>query len=145
MHAALVPTKLLPLITRFGPGLVQERCWDHNSGVCQWPLVLQQKPKPVRAKNGKRVRGIHTVHRLASFETKQALCRSPCPRFLDSPDGHHQTDRASFAARSLAPLGSPQLAPQVSRKQTDQVPREPHENKELPQRRSNRIAAQRSP
>ena len=47
--------------------------------------------------------------------------------FLICPDGEHQTDKASFAARSLAPLGSPQLAPLVPRKLPDQDSREDNE------------------
>ena len=77
-------------------------------------LGFTAKTKTCDSKNGKRARGISAKERLSLLESKLALYNSPCPRSFHSLL-RRSANKVSSAARSLASLGSTQLASGVPR------------------------------
>ena len=88
------------------------------------------------SKNGKRARGMNTKHRVTALPSKLALCSLPSPLLPRIARTMIKEIIHASAARSLASLGSAQLAPRGAEELPEKPQREPRGNqkttKQLP-------------
>ena len=87
-------------------------------------MGLQQNTKTCKSKNGKRDRGMNTKHNVIVLRRMLALCNQPRPSLPQAIWTLNKHILHASAARSLASLGSAQLAPNGAQKSSQRSPRE---------------------